>query len=410
MSDSVPYFPSKFGYYLKKLSGFKRETVKIYPLNRTTFKSGGDSISFDLPSGIVDPSTFAIHWLATGANVTTPLNTSGFPDNSEALINRYSISVGGTLANAPCMNSNLLANGLLGLQCGTDIRDSSRSILANGSSANVSTAPTKHMWLNQFMGLLNVNHYLDTQLLNGIRIELITESGNAMSAQTAGDTCTFELSDVYAICDVISLDGDAKSIYDAAMLSKMKSGGIVIPFKHWSCINEQVSSSSGSVKFSVASGCVNKIVAIPQTTTARTATQTQGTAVDGNRSKFFYQTKGSIKDWSVMFGGRQSISITADEMSFLISQQALGLQKDVSTGSLVTSANWTTSRFAMVHSLEYVGDGIDRAVLGYDSRLSPNGYLNLNPDGVGTNIMVNVFIETTPVLRLLAPGVIQVEA
>ena len=409
MSDSVPYFPSKFGYYLKKLSGFKRETVKLYPLNRTTFKSGGDSISFDLPSGIIDPSTFAIHWLATGANITTPANTSAFPDNVESLINRYSISVGGTLANAPCMNSNLLANALLGLQCGTDIRDSSRSVLSNGTSATVATNPTKHMWLNQFMGLLNVNHYLDTQLLNGIRIELITESGNVMSAQTNADICTFELSDVYAICDVILLDGEAKAIYESAMASKMRSGGIVIPFKHWNCINEQVASSSGSVKISVASGCVNKIVAIPQATNARTATQTQGTSAEGNRSKFFYQTKGSIKDWSVMFGGRQSISITADEMSYLVAQQALGLQKDVSTGSLVSSANWTTSRFSIVQSLEYVGDGVDRAVLGYDSRLAPNGYLNLNSDGGGTNVMVNVFIETTPILRLLAPGIVSIE-
>ena len=409
MSDSVPYFPSKFGYYLKKLAGYKRETVKIYPLNRTSFKSGGDSISFDLPSGIVDPSTFAIHFLATAINDT--LNgTVALPDNSESLINRYSVFVGGTLANAPCMNSNLLANALLGLQCGTDIRDSSRSVLSNGSSANVASPfVAKHLWLNQFMGLLNVNHYLDTALLNGVRIEMITESGNCLSAGVASEVCSFELSDVFAVCDVITLDGDAKAIYDSAMLAKMRSGGIVIPFKHWVCINEQVSSSSGSVKFSVASSCVNKILAIPQATDARTATKTQGTSADGNRSKFFYQTKGAIRDWSVMIGGRQSISITADEMSYLVAQSGLGLQKDVSTGSLVTATNWTTSRFAILHSLEYVGDGVDRAVLGYDSRLSPNGYLNLVGDGSATNIMVNVFIETTPVLRVLAPGVIQIE-
>lgn len=409
MSEAVPYFPSKFSLYLKKLAGFKKHIVKFYPLNRTTFKSGGDSVSFDFPSGLIDPSTFSIHMKSTATN-TTANGTVALPDNVESFFNRYSVHVGGILVNEPVQNMSLLTNGLIGLQCGDDIRKSSRGVLANGESAAVAASPIeKHLWLNQFAGILNSSHYLDTQLLNGIRIELITESANCLSS--ANQTCSFELSDVYAICEVVELDNEAKSIYDMAMTNKMKSGGIQIPYKAWHGLSERVTASSGAVKFSFATQCLNKIVVLPQATDARTTIAVQQGAETGNRSKFFHTTKGAIKEWYVQLAGRNSINVTADEMSFLLAQQAIGTQKDVSTGSLITSANYTTGRFIIVHSFEYVGNGdLDRSVLGLDTRFSPNGYFNMVADGNATNIDVNLFAESTSVLRVLAPGVVQVEA
>ena len=88
----------------------------------------------------------------------------------------------------------------------------------------------------------------------------------------------------------------------------------------------------------------------------------------------------------------------------------LGLAKDVSQGSLCSSANWTSGRFCMLHSFEYVGDSIDKSILGLDTRMSPNGYLNLTPDNSNTGALVYIFLESTSTLRILAPGVIQVEA
>lgn len=409
MTETVPYFPSKFSMYLKKLAGFKKHTVKIYPLNRSTFKAGGDSVSFDLPAGLIDPSTFSIHMRVTATN-TTQNGTVALPDNVESFFNRYSVHVGGVLVNPPVQNMSLLVNGLISLQCGDDIKLSSRSVLANGQSATLAASPVeKHLWLNQFAGILNSPHFLDTQLLNGVKIELITESANCLSS--ANQTCTFELSDVFAICDVIELDNEAKSIYDMAMMQKMKSGGIAIPYKMWHSISERISGSSGSVKFSVASQCLNKIVVLPQATDVRNTIAVQQGAETGNRSKFFHTTKGGIKEWYIQLAGRNSINVTADEMSFLLAQQSIGTQKDVSTGSLITSANYTSGRFIMLHSFEYVGNGdLDRSVLGLDTRFSPNGYLNLIPDGSNTNVDVNLFAECTSVLRVLAPGVVQVEA
>jgi len=412
------YVPTKFHLYLKKLSNYRKTKVRLQPLSKSSFNAGGDVITFELPGAIIDPSSFSVYMKASAT--TTGDGTVALPANVESLFNRYAVYVGGSVVNPSFQNANLLFTGLYGLKAGEDVNKSARSVVHNSQPAAIAT--TAHasntnipLILNQIPGFLSVPHYLDCSLLGGIRIEITTERGNVCAGNS--NNASFVLNDVHAYVDCIELTDDLKMVYDQAVLAKMKNGGISFGFKNYYSFVESVGTMAGSIKFSVASQSVNKIIVIPRASTYATVDNHSG-AAGYLQSKYLSSRKSDLSEYYFQIAGRQqpSFNVKADSAAYLFSLEALGLQHDVASGNLCTSKTvYETLRYAIVHSLEYVGDDkLDRAVCGLDSRGAPNMYLTMIPTGDATGAAtqneVNIFVETTATLKVLAPGVVQVEA
>ena len=284
MNDALSYFSNQ-------LSGFSTNTFKIMPMGKTTGIVAGDILTINLPSNsIMDMKSFQLHLAASVAGTTARL-----PNGIQSLIQRVEILAGGvqlaqgvqyynTLVKVKEALCDKLCNPVAGHP--DIVRDVNPLDGASIGSVVTTAEPVPGAFLastdspfviDQWEGFLGsaAPRYLDLSLLPDVQIRLYmasnvvltasasngpgaalisTVDGSAFTDSTVGTPATYEVSNVFATCELISL---ADVSYDNMLTEMMAQQSFLeVPFKAYYSFSQ---GHNGSSRFQVSSQSIDRI-------------------------------------------------------------------------------------------------------------------------------------------------------
>ena len=258
MNDALSYFSNQ-------LSGFSTNTFKIMPQGKTSGIVAGDILTVNLPSNsIMDLKSFQLHLKATVAGTTARL-----PNGIQSLIQRVEILAGGvqlaqgvqyyntlvkvkealcdSTANPVAGHPDIVRNGnpldgtLIGSAVTTaepvpgaflDATDS--PFVIDRWEGFLGSAAPRYLDLSllpdvQIRLYMASNVVLTSSLTNGTGAGLVLAQGTAFTAPPASPNATYEVSNVFATCELISL---ADVSYDNMLTEMMAQQSFLeVPFK-----------------------------------------------------------------------------------------------------------------------------------------------------------------------------------
>ncbi len=280
-------------YYLQRMSGYSKNTIKIQPQSKETYYAG-DTVIWRLPTNsIIDLHTltlkFAGQLLYTGpATAATDPNTiktatavASWPRNTASVLRRCDWTMGGMQVGLGSLHDYGFLNNLLThhkipvgrAQLDLSITDnggqlteannstaSSTNVTGSGNtgvspsvymlpgggqwSAQVTTSPTarspsqfRPMSISNWLGLPSGNfmRFLDTNILPDIEIRMLLAPNSILCTDKAGSV-QYRLSQLSFSCESISFgDGSYRAMVD----SRMASGEpLLVPFYSESLLPE----------------------------------------------------------------------------------------------------------------------------------------------------------------------------
>lgn len=169
--------PRNVEYYLNRMSGYRKNTIKIQPQTKESYNPG-DTIIFRLPTNsILDLHTLNLKFAAALANSSGGALNAGWPRFTQAFIRRLDVTMGGSqvglgslhdygalysLLGAHNISSNRYASDLDVTDLGSYCSNLPATIAAGATGANGPWTPmTISSWLGvaggQFMRFLDTN-------------------------------------------------------------------------------------------------------------------------------------------------------------------------------------------------------------------------------------------------------------
>ncbi len=456
MNDALSYFSNQ-------LSGFSTNTFKIMPQGKTSGIASGDIVTVNLPSNsIIDLKSFQLHLKATVAGTTARL-----PNGISSLIQRVEILAGGvqlaqgvqyynTLVKVKEALCESLANPVAGhpdiirLNNPLDgaVQATSSVERVPGAFLDATDSPFVIDHWEGFLGTA-APRYLDLSLLPDVQIRLYmasntvltacadvaagaalisTADGSAFTDSTVGAAATYEVSNVFATCELISL---ADVSYDNMLTEMMAQQSFLeVPFKAYYCFSQ---GHTGSSRFQVSSQSIDRIWSAWQYTGAAVV----GSDATGRKYPYTAQaapipvmgyapnpvlleTRGSTQEKYTAAWECFQQPVVGMEMQYqlngamipqtpLTSSQLLPFSgHNLPPGKYVSDklsmAQYLKSNFVQCLRLNMAGSEDGRILSGIDSR-SANLQGLLNTTGATITDAYNSFIavETTATLRIM-PG------
>ena len=281
---------SALSYFSNQLSGFSTNTFKIMPQGKTSGIVAGDILSVSLPSNsIMDLKSFQLHLAASVAGTTARL-----PNGIQSLIQRVEVLAGGvqlaqgvqyynTLVKVKEALCEQLCNPVAGHPDivrlvnpldGSTIAGAGAVEPTPGAFLDVTDSP---FVIDRWEGFLGsaAPRYLDLSLLPDIQIRIYmasnvvltasatngagaalisTADGSAFTDSTVGTAATYEVSNVFATCELISL---ADVAYDNMLTEMMAQQSFLeVPFKAYYSFSQ---GHNGSSRFQVSSQSIDRI-------------------------------------------------------------------------------------------------------------------------------------------------------
>ena len=281
---------SALSYFSNQLSGFSTNTFKIMPSGKTSGIVAGDILTVCLPSNsIMDLKSFQLHLAASVAGTTARL-----PNGIQSLIQRVEVLAGGvqlaqgvqyynTLVKVKEALCEQLCNPVAGHPDivrlvnpldGSTIAGSGTNEPTPGAFLDVTDSPFVIDHWEGFLGSA-APRYLDLSLLPDIQIRIYmasnavltasatngagaalisTADGTAFTDSTVVTPATYEVSNVFATCELISL---ADVAYDNMLTEMMAQQSFLeVPFKAYYSFSQ---GHNGSSRFQVSSQSIDRI-------------------------------------------------------------------------------------------------------------------------------------------------------
>lgn len=389
ISANLRPLPRSLSYYCGKLSGFRRQNIKVLPQGVQTGVLPSTTLRIVLPeNSLIDLESFGIFAdLVVGANNTMAANCDS------ALIQSIQVNVGGVQI-ASIQNYNQLAQVLHSWCDGTDSR-SRRAFNQSGNGANIVNA-TRKIVMNQFLPLMWKPSIVDTGLTGSIEL-IINLASKFVQASLTANRANWVLNNIYGAIDVISFADDSYS----RMLREAVAGGVVleIPYFNAQGYLNLVSSMSQSTRFVASSGSVDMLVAT--CVNADFDTDVNDATVYSTDLPYYFKKEGdNITSWQYTINGT---AIPAYEVlkDFTPSTNmvALGQSYDTLGGHNLTTGTNIDQHFAAFLKLNATLTADERMRSGYDSSLTTTQY-EFRSVGTAVNALVMVWVCMTSLLRV----------
>lgn len=436
---SQNFYSSAMQSFIHRLSGFSKQTVRLFPQNQQT--AGPYSvITLSLPPGqLLDPSSIAMHCQFTTSGTTVD-NTQSYscvlpPQGVESLFSSVAVSANGQQL-AEVRNYNHIWNVLQDYTMGASAID--RSVLNLGrfnagtpqgtaattgvagsaipaidkeiyvlqSGTNAMTAPYVmsntdiSMW--NWLGFLNSSELLDVDAVGDLKISLTCAGPEILIAQNAAGQ-TYQLSNIYVTCDTIILPAEYFAS-QASYLNGAPGRAIRRKFDNWSSFPGPIVPSNQTptqqTRFTLNSDSVDLLIgsfrnASPKSTLGHYNENQALTTVSGASTgtvDVFQRNGYGVKTWVFGVNGTQIPQWpVSNSRAFWFASQAMGLAHD-QMGTLTPFCK-TLDRFSQGHWIAPVmlapsSDPESRLIAGYSCR-NTNANFTFETVGDGTYSALN---------------------
>ena len=389
VSANLRPLPKSLSFYVGRLSGFRRQNIKILPQGVQTGILPSTTIRITLPeNSLVDLESFALYMdYVAAANNSAPANIDS------ALIQSMQVTVGGVQI-ASIQNYNQLAQVLHSWCDGTDARGR-RAYNQFGNAAVAAPVGTRKIVLNQFLPLMWRPAVIDTGITGTIEITLNLASKFIQASLTA-NRANFTLNSLYGAIDVISFADDSYS----RMLREAVNSGVVleVPFFNAQSYLNLVSSMNQSTRFVCSSGSMDMLIATVLNSDFDTDVN-DATIYSTDLPYYFKKEGDNVSTWQFLLNGT---AIPAYEVAkdFTPSTNAMALTSTYDTlgGHTILTQTNVEQHFAAFLKLNASLTPDERMRAGYDASLT-NVQLEWRSTGTAVNALVMVFVCMTSLLR-----------
>lgn len=277
------FIPKSLQFYLNRMAAFNKNTIKLQPLNRTSF-GPGDQVIFRLPANaMVD-----LHSLTMLFKLTTQAGAP--PRHSSSLIQRVDVTANGVpLGLSGLADYASLYNIYMNLNAKQDMIQE-RGVLELGADVSGARSPVTNLdvAITDWLGFLggSYNRYLPLSILGTVEVRIQLAQVGVCPRTTADTPSTYSIDNAYMLLETLSVD----PVYYQMLDRKLQSGEpIVIPFKNFASFASSGGAGSSQTTFSLATQCLDALWGVPRATSYDAGS---ATCVDGQGAFFAYTSLG----------------------------------------------------------------------------------------------------------------------
>lgn len=161
------FIPKSLQFYLNRMAAFNKNTIKLQPLNRTSF-GPGDQVVFRLPANaMVD-----LHFLTMLFKLST--TAGGAPRHTSSLIQRVDVTANGVpLGLSGLADYASLYNIYMNLNAKQDMI-LERGVLELGAATTAAAVAGKDCAITDWLGFLggSYNRYLPLSILGTVEVRI----------------------------------------------------------------------------------------------------------------------------------------------------------------------------------------------------------------------------------------------
>lgn len=410
----MSYVPKNMQYFINKMEGYNRQTVKFTPLNMTTFNPN-DIITLQLPQNQkVDFSTFSMHGTitttATGGTNAVVLP----PKHIETIIGQLSYDLNGQVVGGGCQEYGQLFKLLADWTFGQE-KQNLRRIVAQGVPNNgttypdLSTAPGAGVTctatpfaITNWLGLMQCDpQVVDMSTLGDLRLYLRLAPNNVLITHSSAGVPAgaYTISNVYFTVDVIQTD----PTYQAMLAQKMQSAPLEIYFPDYRSFTSGLVNLGQSMRFSVSSQSVDDIYATFLVSNYNDVSSNTVVSQSGT-SRYFTKSGSTVTSSQFQLNSQFYPSFKPDSQAviFQLTNEAFGTSTDVLGGcdpSMNTLANWYNYFWVHHLRLNHPDSDSNRVVSGFDTRGSSANFFWNTEASSGTGYAW-VFVKSSALLRV----------
>jgi hypothetical protein len=401
-------YPRNLGFYIKSLSGYKRENYKLNAnISATQSVPSNSKISFRLPQNcLVDFDTFTLYY--------TPSVPNGhvLSKNSESVIRNVSVEANGRILDAGCPNHyNLFQRKVFDLTLGDKLYQRSKyhnSVpdITIATASNVSPDTNKVRIVNNFAGFVGTcqPRTMDLSLVGDVTIHIQLAGNEVMVKHSGATTTDWSMTNVYATIDVVSIDDG--NYYEVLKQQLGEKGKLVVPFQTFTSISQGLSPLTQTTQSTIATESLDMLVGTYQQSnyldrapvTAcgssawfKTGSSNLQTAQLGLNGK--YLTDRALPPHEIYNKVLNDFTLTQDSV---ISPDVFG---DDGTASVITDAQWLENHFIVTHRFNHPTSADDRLKSGVNL-LGTNASVSFKSDGTENNVVPVLFAVMTKELEI----------
>jgi hypothetical protein len=400
--------PRNLGFALQRLSTNSKNIMKLSPLGTTTFHQS-EMITFRLPNNsLIDLHSLMLVFDGITKQDGATAGTTRFARNIVSIIRRLEVVINGQTISSNLSDYNSLTNLLIDWQT-DDIKKDELGVLSNGKDIvafNTADIKRRYAVSDWHIGFLAGKHsrFIDTALLGQVELRFHLAPASQCVVDTDGSSSGwYELTDMrmYAETTVFS-DG----LYREVLSSRLKSGPIDIAFDNWMSFHNSAT-ALGSTSFSVASQCVNKVIA-----TLRATADLGGNAKMhyNGQSKYYAFNGTDVTTSQFVIDDTTFPQFLPDAVDvFLLDRQAFDANSTDKTFGYSDLNTWGT--YNWFHAVDFTHHaGEEKSWMsGLDTRGS-SSLMQYNVTGTQANITTSIYVNMTSIMSVSAGQVIQVIA
>ena len=395
--------PKSLSYFLTRMTGYSRNSTLMRAEGQDQARPG-QTVVVNLPQGIVDLRTLAMHFKVTTTDATGLLA----PKHIETIIQSIVVECGGILVDV-CDNAHQIFKCLADYTTAQD-KNNAR-LYQNGigvPTANVATLYTNVPFtINNFMGFLGSARpeCIDLSMLPSpfkvyIRLAPLQGGPWVLNKPLATAACT--LTDIKFTIDVL----DVGPMYSDMIARRLQEGPIEIPFQKWFTFTNGATGPAQTTRFAVSSQSVDLVAGclLNPDYAAVTASNASNHVGDTDTSKFFSRL-APASSYFTLNSVRFPMYDADEPLQFNQTIQALGhLQQDTIGGfdPCLDDTDKYKAHFGLhVIRLNHQDEAIDqsRLVGGWDTRgtmAAGNWITTGGPNGA----FPHVFVACSSTLRV----------
>lgn len=392
-------YPKAFSYFISRLNNFSRNKLRLATIANTTFNPN-DQIVIELPSGLIDLSTFTLQGRLSSANGAA--NQGVYAPFMEGMIDSVMIECGGVAVQSGFTNYNDLFNVFRQYQMAD--RQSFRQVLQNELTQPAPTLSTyqlnqKYFAIWNWLGFLGSVKVLDTTILPPVKIYIRLAPNSVLTNHgVAGASITYQWTEVRATVDVLDI---SDGVYYNMVASRLAQAPLEIPFDNFQTVIGSSSSGTQTTRWSTSTDCLTDVIAITKPSTFN------NNAANGTlRLSNYFTRDGSGIDTSVFsVNGIRFPTIPCDVAwgeVFTHTAHTLGVSQDTvgqSDGAMNDLTVWRNNFFCHANSFSYPDESDSHRLVGLSGR--GNQILGtFETTGTGTTIIPIVFLKSKSVLRV----------
>lgn len=276
------FIPKSLQFFLNRMAAFNKNTIKLQPLNRTSF-GPGDQVVFRLPANaMVD-----LHSLTMLFKLST--TGGGAPRHTSSLVQRVDVTANGVpLGLSGLADYASLYNIYMNLNAKQDML-LERNVLELGAATTTAAVAGKDCAITDWLGFLggSYNRYLPLSILGTVEVRIQLAPGAVCPRTAPGTPATYALDGVSLVLETLSLD----PVYYQMLDRKLQSGEpIVIPFKNFASFASSGGAGSSQTTFSLATQCLDALWGVPRASGYDTGSEV---VAGGQAAYFAFNSLGS---------------------------------------------------------------------------------------------------------------------